>query len=228
MRLAGQGGQPERHRPQEDSGDGHRLGNRRAQTTPRAQTTAQTARRTSSAHLSLRSGSRWTNARHIPTPAAAEAAMPAPPGRVAPRPLDGMGEVGHAGGEVHLGDETECVGGPGRRGDDVADVAQAPLAADHGLEGPGEGPGQVADRVGRPAGDVEPPKARRPARQGQHVGPGDIGHVHEVPRLSAVLVDLGSPAGGHCAAEDGGHAGVRRVAGHPRPVDVLVAEGDSG
>ena len=78
---------------------------------------------------------------------------------------------------------------------------------------------------GSTAGDVERTVERRRCRQGEHVGAGDVVDVDEVAELAAVLEDLGCPPGLQRAAEEAGDSGVRRVARHPRAVDVVVAEG---
>src|SRR3954462_11823279 len=117
-----------------------RRGSRRAHTTPTPQTTAHAAKRTSRAHRSLRSGSEVAKERLSPTPAMAVATKPGAAHRGVSVALWGTGEVGHAGGEVHRGDEAERLRGPGGGGDDVAAVAQPPLAGDDRLEArPGQG-----------------------------------------------------------------------------------------
>ena len=58
------------------------------------------------------------------------------------------------------------------------------------------------------------------------VGAGDVVDVHEVAHLAAVLVDLRRLAALERRAEHRGDAGVRRVPGHPRAVDVVVPQRD--
>ena len=60
--------------------------------------------------------------------------------------------------------------------------------------------------------------------QRRHVGRGHVPHVHEVPALAAVLEDARGLAAGERGAEEGGDARVRGVAGHARPVHVVVAQ----
>ncbi len=50
--------------------------------------------------------------------------------------------------------------------------------------------------------------------------------MDEVPPLAAVLVHRGGLTAGQRGAEEGGDTGVRGVAWHPRPVDVVVAQRD--
>ena len=64
--------------------------------------------------------------------------------------------------------------------------------------------------------------------EGEHVGPGDVVDVDEVAALAAVLEHQRRLAGREAAAEEAGHTGVGRVAGHPRSVDVVVAQGGDG
>ncbi len=52
--------------------------------------------------------------------------------------------------------------------------------------------------------------------------------MDEVPALRPVLVDGGGHPAGERRAEERGHSRVRRVTGHPRPVDVVVAQRDRG
>ena len=79
----------------------------------------------------------------------------------------------------------------------------------------------------RAAGDVE--RARDAGLQREHVGRGDVAHVHEVaplarrPRTRAARCPAASDG-----AEDARHAGVGRVARHPRTVDVVVAQRGDG
>ena len=56
----------------------------------------------------------------------------------------------------------------------------------------------------------------------------DVAHVHEVAALAAVLEHARDAAGGERRAEDARDAGVRRVARHPRTVNVVVAQGRDG
>ncbi len=94
---------------------------------------------------------------------------------------------------------------------------------------------------GHLAGDVE--DADRPARadvvggvllrragddrlQRPQVGTRDVGDVHEVAHLGAVLVDPRRLAPLQRGAEHRRHARVRRVPGHAGPVDVVVAQRD--
>ena len=133
------------------------------------------------------------------------------------------------------GAEAEFGGGPRRGGDDVPHVAGPELAGDHRRR---------AVQRARPA----PPPSRRPssgapeatlyARQpGRRAGRGERGEVgraatsrdvDEVAALAAVLEDPGRPAGLQRRAEDRRDPGVRGVARHPGPVDVVVAQGDHG
>ncbi len=68
------------------------------------------------------------------------------------------------------------------------------------------------------------PGRGRVRRQGEHVGRGDVGDVHEVAPLAAVLQHPRRLAPFQRGAEDRRDAGVRGVARHPRPVDVVVAQ----
>ena len=143
-----------------------------------------------------------------------------------------VGELGHPVAEPGLGPEPEPLGGRLGRRHDVPDVAQ-PVAAGHRGSGTAERAGQrlrhLADRVRLPAGDVEGPQRAWHARpQRGQVGPGHVVHVHEVAPLLAVLVHLGRPACLQRGPEDRRHPRVRRVARHPRPVHVVVAQRDRG
>jgi hypothetical protein len=137
------------------------------------------------------------------------------------------GELGHAPGEVDPGPEAEAVGGQGGGGEHVADVAGTPAANDlgggtaHGRERSRH----LADRVGLAAGHVEGAPDGLGRGQGEQVGPGHVGRVDEVAALQAVLEHRRGAPAGQGAAEDGRHPGIGGVAGHPRPVDVVVAQG---
>jgi hypothetical protein len=84
---------------------------------------------------------------------------------------------------------------------------------------------QLANGVGVPAGHVDGAGDRLGGGQGGQVGHGHVGHVDEVAPLGAVLEHLRGAPGGQGAAEDRGHPGIGGVAGHPGPVDVVVAQG---
>ena len=58
------------------------------------------------------------------------------------------------------------------------------------------------------------------------VGAGDVTDVDEVASLPAVLEDSRGGAAFQRRAEDRRHPGIRRVARHPGPVDVVVAQRD--
>jgi hypothetical protein len=109
----------------------------------------------------------------------------------------------------------------------VAHVARPPTP-DHlrwgSVHRGGQGGGQLPDRVGLAAGHVEHPGHRRGRLQRQQVGAGDVADVDEVAALAAVLQHLWCPPGREGAAEDGRDPGVGGVAGHPRAVDVVVAQ----
>ena len=114
----------------------------------------------------------------------------------------------------------------------MAHVAQAVLPGDDRLgavAGLRQLAGQVADGVRHAAGDVVRRELAGPAagERGQ-VGPRHVAHVDEVPALAAVLVHPGCLAPLERAAEQAGHPGVRRVLGHVRAVDVVVAQRDGG
>jgi len=101
------------------------------------------------------------------------------------------GELRYPGREPGLCPEAELAPGQLGRGHDVADVAEPVFAGDLGLraaEGAGQGTGHLSDRVRLAAGDVigaQP--AALAGLQGRQVRRGDVGHVHEVPALRAVL-----------------------------------------
>ena len=84
----------------------------------------------------------------------------------------------------------------------------------------------------RPCAARRWPRCRRRHRRGCHlldaeqVGRGDVADVDEVPQLAAVLVHPRRLAPLEGRADDGRHAGVGRVARHPRSVDVVVAQRD--
>ena len=61
-----------------------------------------------------------------------------------------------------------------------------------------------------------------------HVGPGNIAYVDEIALLTAVLEDPGRVTSTERAPEDARDTGVRRVAGHARPVHVVVAQRSDG
>ena len=94
--------------------------------------------------------------------------------------------------------------------------------------GVGERPSQVADGVRSAAGDVVGAGLDVGPGEGGHVGPGHVVDVDEVPGLAAVLEHLRRLPCRQGAAKDRRHSRVGRVARHPRPVDVVVAEGDDG
>src|SRR2546430_5079483 len=105
--------------------------------------------------------------------------------------LRGSGELRHSLLESDLGHEAQFVGGPAGGGDDVADVAGAPAADDLGAgrlraEGVAQRHGHVEHRAGPAAGHVVG-AGRDRRREGEHVGPGDIADVDEVPGLGPVL-----------------------------------------
>jgi hypothetical protein len=55
-------------------------------------------------------------------------------------------------------------------------------------------------------------------------GAGNVADVHEVPSLGPVLEDTRRAAGRKRGTEERRHPGVRRVAGHPRAVHVVIAQ----
>ena len=109
-------------------------------------------------------------------------------------------------------------------GEHVPHVARPPLAGDHRL-GPVEGARERARHVQhgarRAARDVV---GARLGVEREQVGAGDVADVHEVAPLAAVLEHARRGAGGQRGPEDARHPGVGRVAGHPRTVDVVVAQ----
>ena len=111
----------------------------------------------------------------------------------------------------------------------MADVAEPVLAGD--LDGRrrvamcgAQGARHLADAARRARAHVEGAGRRLGRQQRQQVGLRDVAHVDEVAQLAAVLEDAGRAAGGQSVGEDRGDAGVRGVARHPRPVDVVVAQ----
>ncbi len=114
---------------------------------------------------------------------------------------------------------------PSRHRPVTTGARSASMASHHGI---GERPGQVADGVGGSAGDVVGAGLDVGPGEGGHVGPGHVVDVDEVPGLAAVLEHLRGLPGGQGAPEDRRHPRVGRVPRHPRPVDVVVAEGDDG
>ena len=103
-----------------------------------------------------------------------------------------------------MGPEAELDRGQLRGGDNVADVAGAELAGHHRCEPVRAGAsrdllGHVEDphrraRADVVGADVPSRPLHDPLESGQ-VGPGDVGDVHEVAHLAAVLEDRGgSPA----------------------------------
>src|SRR5207237_8146565 len=52
----------------------------------------------------------------------------------------------------------------------------------------------------------------------------DVANMNEVAALATVFEHVRRVASGDGAPEDAGHAGVRGVTGHPRPVDVVVSQ----
>src|SRR5207302_9160393 len=88
--------------------------------------------------------------------------------------------------------------------------------------GGGGGVGGVEAGPRLAAGHVERAAPRRVQRQ--HVGVGDVAYVDEVPGLTAVFEYVRRGARLEGAAENAGHAGVGRVAGHAWAVHVVVAQ----
>ena len=139
-------------------------------------------------------------------------------------------ELAHSAVEVDRRPEPEPARSRVRAGEHVADVAEA-IAADHfgrwcvvGLQGAGH----LEDRARCAAAHVERPGRGLGVRQREHVGVGHVPHVHEVTLLRSILEDLGRAPGRVRRAEDRRHAGVGRVLGHPRAVDVVVAQRSGG
>ena len=60
----------------------------------------------------------------------------------------------------------------------------------------------------------------------RHVGPGNVGDVDEVARLVAVLEHPGRFSTGKRRPEEGCDAGIWRVRGHPRSIDIVIAQSD--
>jgi hypothetical protein len=88
-----------------------------------------------------------------------------------------------------------------------------------------QGSRHLPDRVGLAAGHVEHAGHRVGRLQREQVGAGNIPDMDEVAPLAAVLQHLRRLPGRQGAAEDGRHTGIGGVAGHPRTVDVVVAQG---
>src|SRR5947209_327780 len=219
-----------------------RAGKRKAMNTATSQATAHAPSTRSRRHPAMRRGPPVAAHHEQATPTAAAAAnATSGPRRVAVnRRTSGSGgrrrpfarELGHALFEGNGGHEAEAIGRLAGRRHNVADVAQAPLAGDLGprrigTAGRRQRRCDVTVCPGGAAGHVVCARLHAVAGQSKHVGVSDIAHVHEVTRLAAVLKYRGCPARGQGAPEDGRHAGVGGVAGHPRAVDVVVAEGDN-
>ena len=99
-----------------------------------------------------------------------------------------------------------------------------------GTGSPGRRSASAMSRMvrGEPVHTLNAPGGGLVAGQGEHVRPGDVGHVHEVAQLAAVLEHrrcLAAPVG---AAEQARNAGVRRVLRHPGAVHVVVPERRGG
>ena len=86
----------------------------------------------------------------------------------------------------------------------------------------------VENRARRAGAHVERARSRLVDGQRQHVGVSDVCDVDEVASLPAVLVHPRRLATFVGAAEHAGDPGVRRVARHPWPVDVVVTQRRDG
>ena len=134
-------------------------------------------------------------------------------------------------GERNSGAEVELLGCSGGRCDDMTDIAQTPLAGDdrrwsarcHDLP---ELLRQVGDGARRATGHVERSGHVCTRTERGHVGPGDVGHMHEIPSLSAVLKDAWCLTSVQRAEEQAGYPGVGGVDGSSWSVDVVVPKCD--
>ena len=117
----------------------------------------------------------------------------------------------------------------------MPDVAEPVLAGDDGAGaavGAGQRGRQLAHGARGAAAHVVGAQGARPARDtrsggcldGGDGGGGDVADVDEVASLGAVLEDPRRAAGLQGGAEERGDPGVRRVAGHPGAVHVVVAQ----
>ena len=138
------------------------------------------------------------------------------------------GERTHALGEGDLRPEPQIARGLGGRCEHMTNVAEA-VAADHlgpGRASPpeaiGERVGHLAHRVRLGARDIERPVGTGFDRE--HVRSSDVGHVHEVPHLTAVLEHAWRFASLERAANDARDPRVRRVTRHARPVDIVISQ----
>ena len=115
-------------------------------------------------------------------------------------------------------------------GEDVAHVAEPVVAGRHRRGRPRPRSRHAARAAisptlrGVPLATLNAPGHGLAGGEREDVRAGDVAHVDEVAQLAAVLEDARRAAGRQRAGEDRRDAGVGRVARHPRPVDVVVAQ----
>ncbi len=112
----------------------------------------------------------------------------------------------------------------------MADVTEPVLARDQrrrraGAGRVGERARHLADTAGASAGDVEGAGRRLGREQRREICERHIAHVDEVTPLCTVLEHPRCLARGQRAGEQRCDTGIRGVARHPRPIDVVVAKG---
>ena len=116
-----------------------------------------------------------------------------------------------------------------RVGDDVADVAAAVLTRDqrrHVSARLTQLGRHLQDRDRPPGAHIERREAVEVRLDGRHVGRGDVVDVDEVPHLAAVLENPWHIARFELERKIAATPGVRGVARHVRPVDIVIAQRD--